>query len=82
MCTIRDIKYMDWKRFRNLRVPENHPVYSVLPLLPQGRIEGGGGGGGGVATPFLPKILFFFPTPKNFTLHTAAASARISITCK
>ena len=22
---IRDIKYMDWKRFRNLRVPENHP---------------------------------------------------------
>ena len=27
---IRDIKYMDWKRFRNLRVPENHPCCAYM----------------------------------------------------
>ena len=26
----RDIKYMDWKRFRNLRVPENHPCCAYM----------------------------------------------------
>ena len=32
MARGRDIKYMymDWKRFRNLRVPENHPCCAYI----------------------------------------------------
>ena len=30
VCVCRDIKYMDWKRFRNLRVPENIRVALIM----------------------------------------------------
>ena len=34
----RDIKYMDWKRFRNLRVPENHPCCApTVPVIRKAR---------------------------------------------
>ena len=36
---------------------------------------GGGGGGGGVATPSFVQNTFF-PTAKNFSLHTAARIGR------
>ena len=30
LAQTRDIKYMDWKRFRNLRVPKNHPCCAYI----------------------------------------------------